>query len=350
MKGLNDSKTDELLTLLEEQQEENETLQAQILEARQTVSLLSSQNSILRNELRKKSETIVSLNEQIGKLSESDLVLKRNEILKRQIIESRESVQSVRREAEIAVSTAEKKAESAIREARREYTQRKETLKSLEVELDERETAVSGREKKLEKEVERRSKQIIRDKLQTFETHYRRMRRGYSAFVFFTLSFATVMTMITAYRTEVFMHDWEKTIRMMVYVSEWTWARISETSSVVASLGRTIPQDTIAQAIHGILWVGVAFLLTGIVEIPLLLCLGLIIRHAKKEWFDDISVFVVLVELAFTFSFADEIKEVCDINLVLLILIVFVIYRGIRALLKKKIADSVIIRNHLTLG
>ena len=102
MKGLNDSKTDELLTLLEEQQEENETLQAQILEARQTVSLLSSQNSILRNELRKKSETIVSLNEQIGKLSESDLVLKRNEILKRQIIESRESVQSVRREAEIA--------------------------------------------------------------------------------------------------------------------------------------------------------------------------------------------------------------------------------------------------------
>ena len=111
MKGLNDSKTDELLTLLEEQQEENETLQAQILEARQTVSLLSSQNSILRNELRKKSETIVSLNEQIGKLSESDLVLKRNEILKRQIIESRESVQSVRREAEIAVSTAEKKAE-----------------------------------------------------------------------------------------------------------------------------------------------------------------------------------------------------------------------------------------------
>lgn len=340
MKGLNDSKTDELLALLEEQQEENETLQAQIMEAQQTVSLLSSQNSILMNELRKKSETIVLLNGQIGKLSESDLVLKRNEILERQIIESRKSVQNTKREAENAVSTAEKKAESKIREMRREYAQRKETLKSLEVELGERETAVSDREKMLEKEVERRSRQIIRDKLKTLETHYRRMRRGYSAFVFFALSFATVMTMITAYRTEVFMQDLERTIRMMVYVSEWTWARISETATVVSSLGWIIPQDSIAQAVHEILWVGVAFLLTGIIEIPLLLCLGLIIRHAKKEWTDAASVFVVLVEIAFTFSFADAIKELCEINLLFFLLLAFTIYRGARGFLMRKADDE----------
>lgn len=340
MKGLNDSKTDELLALLEEQQEENETLQAQIMEARQTVSLLSSQNSILRNELRKKSETIVSLNGQIGKLSESDLVLKRNGILEKQIIESRKIEQSARREAEIAVSTAEKKAESAIREMKREYAQQKETLKSLEVELGKRETAVSYREQMLEKEVERRSRQIVRDKLKTLESHYRSMRRGYSTFVFFTLSFATVMTMITAYRTEVFMQDLERSICMMVYVGEWVWARIGETATVVSSLGWTIPQDAIAQAIHGILWVGVAFLLTGIIEIPLLLCLGIIIRHAKKEWTDDISVFVVLVELAFTFSFADAIKEFCKLNLLFFLILVFTIYRGVRGFLMKKADDD----------
>lgn len=344
MKGLNDSKTDELLTLLEEQQEENETLQAQILEARQTVSLLSSQNSILRNELRKKSETIVSLNEQIGKLSESDLVLKRNEILKRQIIESRESVQSVRREAEIAVSTAEKKAESAIREARREYTQRKETLKSLEVELGERETAVSGREKMLEIEVERRSKQIIRDKLQTFETHYRRMRRGYSAFVFFTLSFATFMTMITAYRTEVFMQDLEEFFHMNGQVIEWIWVRIGNIASSVSSLGQIIPQDELARVIQGILWVIIVFLLIGIIDIPLLLCLGTIIKYVQKGQADEISVFVVLVELAFTFSFADEIKDLCKMNLLLIVFLVFVVYRVIRISMMKKMSNEDIIR------
>ena len=344
MKGLNDSKTDELLTLLEEQQEENETLQAQILEARQTVSLLSSQNSILRNELRKKSETIVSLNEQIGKLSESDLVLKRNEILKRQIIESRESVQSVRREAEIAVSTAEKKAESAIREARREYTQRKETLKSLEVELGERETAVSDREKMLEKEVERRSKQIIRDKLQTFETHYRRMRRGYSAFVLFTLFFATVMTMITAYRTEVFMQDLEEFFHMNGQVIEWIWVRIGNIASSVSSLGQIIPQDELARVIQGILWVIIVFLLIGIIDIPLLLCLGTIIKYVQKGQADEISVFVVLVELAFTFSFADEIKDLCKMNLLLIVFLVFVVYRVIRISMMKKMSNEDIIR------
>ena len=199
-------------------------------------------------------------------------------------------------------------------------------------------------EKMLEKEVERRSKQIIRDKLQTFETHYRRMRRGYSAFVFFTLSFATVMTMITAYRTEVFMQDLEEFFHMNGQVIEWIWVRIGNIASSVSSLGQIIPQDELARVIQGILWVIIVFLLIGIIDIPLLLCLGTIIKYVQKGQADEISVFVVLVELAFTFSFADEIKDLCKMNLLLIVFLVFVVYRVIRISMMKKMSNEDIIR------
>lgn len=111
-------KEDELLTMMEEIQGENEGLQEentelrgenkslrdQASEAQQTISRLSSENSILRNAIQKKSETIVSLNAQIGSLSASDLVLKQNEQLERQNRELRVSEKRARQEAAAIVS------------------------------------------------------------------------------------------------------------------------------------------------------------------------------------------------------------------------------------------------------
>lgn len=76
----------------------------------------------------------------------------------------------------------------------------------------------------------------------------------------------------------------------------------------------------------------------------LLLCLGTIIKYVQKGQADEISVFVVLVELAFTFSFADEIKDLCKMNLLLIVFLVFVVYRVIRISMMKKMSNEDIIR------
>ena len=47
MRDLEGSKTDELLTMLEDLQDENENLQDQISEAQRTIFQLSSENSVL---------------------------------------------------------------------------------------------------------------------------------------------------------------------------------------------------------------------------------------------------------------------------------------------------------------
>ena len=71
---------------IEYQQEKIEELTKQNSGAQETISQLSSDNSKLKNELQKKSETVVSLNEQIGRMSEADLILKRNSELEMQNI------------------------------------------------------------------------------------------------------------------------------------------------------------------------------------------------------------------------------------------------------------------------
>ena len=62
-------------------------------------------------------------------------------------------------------------------------------------------------------------------------------------------------------------------------VIEWIWVRIGNIASSVSSLGQIIPQDELARVIQGILWVIIVFLLIGIIDIPLLLCLGTIIKY-----------------------------------------------------------------------
>ena len=67
----NDSKLEEMLTMLESLQAELEEKQKANFEALTNISKLSSENSTLRNELQKKSDTIVSLNK---KLKDQSLV------------------------------------------------------------------------------------------------------------------------------------------------------------------------------------------------------------------------------------------------------------------------------------
>ena len=112
LKGLN---VDELLTMLEEMQNQNDNLREQMetekeksSEAQETISKLFSENSLLRNTLQQKSETIVSLNERIGTLQESDKVLEENLLLRKKNSELQVMNSLIKRKAEAEVSAAKK--------------------------------------------------------------------------------------------------------------------------------------------------------------------------------------------------------------------------------------------------
>ena len=107
MSASGNSKKDELIAMLEDMQDQIEYQQEKIEEltkqnsgAQETISQLSSDNSKLKNELQKKSETVVSLNEQIGRMSEADLILKRNSELEMQNSEMNTFVHQIKKETD----------------------------------------------------------------------------------------------------------------------------------------------------------------------------------------------------------------------------------------------------------
>ena len=132
MNDLKDLKPDELLTLMESMQDQLEkqhtqleTLRTENYKALKTVSDLSSENSMLRSELQKKSDTIVSQNKK----------LKDQAIIEADLVKSEE---------------AKRAGEKAEREAERIRA----ILEGREAQLDEREAEIKRKEGDLVAEIE----------------------------------------------------------------------------------------------------------------------------------------------------------------------------------------------------
>ena len=132
MNDLKDLKPDELLTLMESMQDQlekqhtqMETLRTENYKALKTVSDLSSENSMLRSELQKKSDTIVSQNKK----------LKDQAIVEADLVKSEE---------------AKRAGEKAEWEAERIRA----ILEGREAQLDEREAEIKRKEGDLETEIE----------------------------------------------------------------------------------------------------------------------------------------------------------------------------------------------------
>ncbi len=136
-----------------------------------------SENSMLKNGLQKKSETIVSLNEQIEKLSGSDLVLKQNEQLRQlnrrlQLSEKQTKekvgaeVMSVRENARLQISAAQQKADDYIK-----------SLECRETKVANREITVNCRESSLNAEIDREANQRIKKKIDLMEKYLLKKRK-----------------------------------------------------------------------------------------------------------------------------------------------------------------------------
>ena len=152
MNDLKDLKPDELLTLMESMQDQLEkqhtqleTLRTENYKALKTVSDLSSENSTLRSELQKKSDTIVSQNKK----------LKDQAIVEADLVKSEE---------------AKRAGEKALREA----DAIKAILEGREAQLDEREAEIKRKEGDLVTEIETEATKRIFDVRYKLNEEYKR--------------------------------------------------------------------------------------------------------------------------------------------------------------------------------
>ena len=242
---MNDSENlkreDELLTMLEEMQDQIDNLQKNLetetcknLENSRKISNLSSENSMMKKELQKKSETIKSLNETIGKLSESDLILKENEELKKQNLI-----------LEISELSARKKVDDELKA----LETREQNILSQEKELADRKkhqrTEVN---KKVEKKIAQKERELLLsyDRYgSNLETKYRILERKYMSGFILSLVYGIVVTLIQMFKSEVFKTDLMDFGKVIAETGAWVTRRFTDLIGIIYRMNFNSNQETI---------------------------------------------------------------------------------------------------------
>ena len=321
----NDSKLEEMLTMLESLQAELEEKQKANFEALTNISKLSSENSTLRNELQKKSDTIVSLNK---KLKDQSLV------------------EGDRVRSEEAMAEAQK--------ARSEAEQIRADLEGKEEELDNREAEIERRESELAQEIEKEAEILteglrfnLEEEYKRKEAHiwqmsqtrervtadkYKKLTIKYQMEFAIILFYGVIVTALQAIATPKLM---EGAIKFIAY---WFQALVDFDTNVigfghkVANISVFIPNPTVASIVFWVLLILISVIVIGIVYLTIYSVIILYVRYMKAKQCDRYTVIAAITVLAFTIFLANAIKGIAPINLFAIQIGLFLAYSGVRAL------------------
>jgi hypothetical protein len=332
MNDLKDLKPDELLTMMESMQDQLEkqhtqleTLRTENYKALKTASDLSSENSTLRSELQKKSDTIVSLNKKL-----KDQCLIEGDLVKSE--EAKRAGEKALKEAETIRSNFEcKQSELDDREAE---IRRKEG--ELEIEIDtEAENRIVDARNELEKEYKRKEEHIwhmshLRE--QATEDKYKKLTVRYQVEFTIILFYSVIVTALQVIATPKLMEG------AIQFISYWFQALVDLDANVIgfshkiANISSLIPNPTASGIVFWVLLILISVIVIGIVYLTIYSLIITYVRYLKANQFDRYTVIAAITTLAFTIFLANVIKGIAPINLFAIQIGLFLAYSGVRAL------------------
>ena len=311
MNGYGNSKNDEeLILMMEQMQDELEDMRAELIQKNEMIadlqkrlqtSVPSSAVLILKNKIQEQSDEIVNLNgtissqnEWIGKMSESDLIVKDNERLKE---ENRELI----RQKELSVKNAERR----IASVKNEY-------------------ADAGENKKINQLAEKK----ISNKISALNKSYKHSADANKAFWGMMACYSVISTLLLALKDKPFVGD---------FMDFLLWIENGITEYVNGFSGGTGNVITIL--------IGTVFCL-GLMVVTFYLYIRFI-RENEVNICDGITSFYLYLSLAIIMFSGEIIKEFTNINLIGLYILLLVMYFLVRPVIQMKDKEE---RNNLVVN
>ena len=336
MNDSNDLKIEDLLCLAETAQAQLELEIAENSKAQERISNLSSEILILKNELLKKSETIVSLNEKIENLSKSDLQLEKSKELMAAGLKARREAEAIR---------------SACEADRRELIRKGSAL-------DNRESRLREKEEHFDREIKSKAEYLIKAdrarleweyksciqdndrqtkaKLDELSKKYKTMTVTYQVEFVAVLIYGLISSVLQAITTPIIRDD-------TVVFFTGLWKGIVGLYSLIESLGRNvadlaylIENPTASSVVYWIVLIVVIVVLIGVILFGLGIVLFFYGGYVRENQWDRHTVIVITMDIAVTLFLAEEIKSMIPINLCVLQIIMYLLYSGIRRLYYSK--------------
>ena len=166
------------------------------------------------------------------------------------------------------------------------------------------------------------------------EKKYKAKTVGVDAMIIVLWWYAIVTTVFAAMRSEIFLDD-------ITAFFDALWNGIRQScewivgfAKAVGQVGDRIPNEMIAIIVHWLLFIIVIVGVIAVVGILIVITEKKVTKLYRENCWDVISVGVTVTSLALAVYFGDWIKALVRLNLVVLLLLVQVVYVGIRVYVK----------------
>ena len=210
-------------------------------------------------------------------------------------------------------------------------------LADRQAELDRRigEAAKQSAELKEERasvnqDVERRATAMYQSRKKELDSKFKAQSLSYDGFVLGLLLYGVLTTVFTAIRSEQFVSDFKA-----FFIAIWqflvnAFQLLLKGGQWASQLGDKIPQPVVATIVHYLLLI---VFVGGIgIGVGVLIFLGAskVFEFYTDDYADTLSLAVFLISLAVSVYFAEPIRAVIPINLLLLLILVHIVYVLIR--------------------
>lgn len=232
------------------------------------------------------------------------------------------------------VSAFKEQTERDVKTVKAEYERKAADITNREMSAARREKAVTEREKNIQKEIKEKAEKITSKSLEKHQAEFNTMKQGYRVFVFFTLFYGVLVTILTICKTDTFVNECMSLMHFMGIGLKSIWSIVIMLGEIAAEAGNMISQAVPAMIVHWFLWGVFTILFITIICFAVFIVGYLYVDHLLRKQVDELSIFVGIVDLAVIVSLADEIKMLIPCNLIIVMLATFAVYTVIRGIIQ----------------
>ncbi len=300
-----DSQISEAISQAEEWKNQAEKSEIQIQK-------LLSEKQELVSTVAEQGKRIAEQTEQIEKLNEADNVLKLNAELKKQN-------EKLKQEAEATVSSVKREYEAKGRELDRRIGEAAKQSASLKSERQ-----------SISEDIEQRATAKYLDQKKELDRKFKAQTASYDSFLLGLLLYGVLTTVFTAVRSEAFVSDFKTFFMVIWQFIVNAFQLLLKGGQWASQLGDKIPQPVVATIVHYLLLI--VFVGGIAIGVGFLIFLGAskVFEFYTEDYADTMSLAVFLISLAVSVYFAEPIRVVIPINLLLLLILVHIVYVLIR--------------------
>lgn len=227
---------------------------------------------------------------------------------------------------------ARQEAMTEVGAVKREYAEKERELAHTQYEADSARSEAESLKKRQKELISEKAKEMYHSKEKSLISAYRAKETALEGAFFGSLAYGVLCTVFTAVRSERFVSDFKT-----FFTSIWSFLclcveKFLEAAKWTSQLGDMIPQPIVATIAHWLILILVLVLLCGGLGALVIFCgVKLFTGYTEKlEFADNYSLLVFLVSMALSIFFADELRAVLPINLLLLNILVHAVYVFIR--------------------